>query len=216
MSPATHGAGDGWWMPPREQGAICMLPFISHHLICPVHEWVLQRPTFRCLRELERWQWASPDDLTALQRVKLGALLRHAGAHTPFFRARLQDAGVDVHTDDPFTVLRRLPLLDKAEIRASMDDMLWREAPGGLFEHNTGGSTGEPLMFRFDRRRRFHRRLRLHLRALVGGRVGGPFRRRCRGWAFWSIAWYPRWTWGCDASSWASAAACRLELSSTV
>jgi phenylacetate-CoA ligase len=31
--------------------------------------------------------------------------------------------------------------------------MLWHEAPAGLFRHNTGGSTGEPLVFFFDRRR---------------------------------------------------------------
>lgn len=31
--------------------------------------------------------------------------------------------------------------------------MLWHEAPGGLHRHNTGGSTGEPLTFHFDRRR---------------------------------------------------------------
>ncbi len=130
-----------------------MWPFVSRHLICPVHEWLLRRPTFRCLRELDRSQWYAPDDLRALQRAKLKALLRHADANTPFYRNRLRRAGVDVGADDPFDVLSHLPLLDKDEIRASIDAMTWQEAPGGVFEQNTGGSVGEPLIFHFGRRR---------------------------------------------------------------
>lgn len=130
-----------------------MLPFISRHLICPVHERLLNRPTFRCLRELEWSQWASPDDLKTLQQAKLRRLLQHAGAHTPFYRERFRKAEIDVNADDPFEMLKCLPLLDKDDIRASLDDMLWHEAPAGLFRHNTGGSTGEPLIFFFDRRR---------------------------------------------------------------
>jgi phenylacetate-CoA ligase len=130
-----------------------MLPLIARHLICPVHEWLLDRPTFQCLRELERSQWASPDDLKMLQRAKLRALLRHAGTQTPFYRERFRAAGVDIEGDDPLEAIERLPILEKPEIRAYIDQMLWFDAPGGLFAHNTGGSTGEPLIFWFDRRR---------------------------------------------------------------
>ena len=31
--------------------------------------------------------------------------------------------------------------------------MLWHDSPGGFFPYNTGGSTGEPLLFHVDRRR---------------------------------------------------------------
>jgi phenylacetate-CoA ligase len=31
--------------------------------------------------------------------------------------------------------------------------MLWKDCPGGLHRYNTGGSSGEPLIFYFDRRR---------------------------------------------------------------
>ena len=130
-----------------------MLPLIARHLICPVHEWLLGRRTFRNLRELERSQWLAPDDIRALQRTKLQALLSHAQSNTPFYRRRFAEAGVDIRDPDPIGVLGRLPPLQKREIRASLDDMLWHDAPGGVFEHNTGGSTGEPLIFYFDRRR---------------------------------------------------------------
>jgi phenylacetate-CoA ligase len=130
-----------------------MLPVIARRLICPAHEALLGRPTLRYLRELERSQWTSPDELRAVQGAKLRALLRHAHAHTPFYRRRFREAGIDRDPDDPLEALGRLPLLGKSEIRASIDDMLWHDAPGGLTEHNTGGSTGEPLIFYFDRRR---------------------------------------------------------------
>lgn len=130
-----------------------MLAPVAGHLIYPIHEWLLGRSTFRYLRELEWSQWTAPDDIRALQQRKLDALLRHARKNSPFYRRRFREAGVDLDHTDPATALAGLPLLDKAQIRASIDDMLWHDAPGGLFKHNTGGSTGEPLIFYFDRRR---------------------------------------------------------------
>ncbi|MHC4696008.1 MAG: hypothetical protein ACYTFA_04615 [Planctomycetota bacterium] len=78
-----------------------MLPFVVRHLVYPLHERLLGRATFRCLRELEATQWASPDDLRRLQEAKLLALLRHAYTNTPFYRDRFVEAGVDVTGRDP-------------------------------------------------------------------------------------------------------------------
>lgn len=147
-----------------------MIPRLARHIACPIHERLLRRPTFRCLRELERSQWWSPEKLRSLQREKLRNLFRHATAKIPFYRERLGQAGLaasDIGPEgpDPLVVLKALPLLDKAQIRNSLDEMLWRDAPGGLFEHTTGGSTGEPLIFYFDRRRQAYdqaARIRTH------------------------------------------------------
>ncbi len=130
-----------------------MVPSIARHLIEPLHERLLGRPTFRYLRELEESQWFSPADLRDLQRTKLAALLRHADAHTAFYRHRFREAGIDLDDRDALASLRRLPLLEKSTIRRSSDEMVWHAAPGGVFEYHTGGSTGEPLTFYFDRRR---------------------------------------------------------------
>ena len=130
-----------------------MLPILTRRVIFPTHERILRRPTLRYLSELERSQWWSPDDLRELQRVKLRDQLRHAQTHIPFWRARLHAAGIDVNGNDPLQVLCDIPLLDKAQIRASLDDLLWYDAPGGIHRHATGGSSGEPLIFYLDRRR---------------------------------------------------------------
>lgn len=130
-----------------------MIPFLARHLICPLHERLIGRPSFRCLRELEHTQWAAPTELRELRRAKLHDLLVHARNCVPFYARRLLDRGVSAAGADPWEVLGNLPLLDKSQITAAGDDILWHEAPGGLHPHNTGGSTGEPLIFHVDRRR---------------------------------------------------------------
>ena len=130
-----------------------MVPRIARHLICPAHEWLLGRKTFRYARELEESQWASPNELRQLQEIKLRALLRHARANTPFYRRRLMHPGANVTSSDVFEVLAQLPLLEKSDVRRSGRDMVWADTPGGVLEYNTGGSDGSPLTFYFDRRR---------------------------------------------------------------
>jgi len=138
-----------------------MVPAIVQHLIAPLHERLLGRRTFRYLRELEESQWASPDELRALQATKLRELLVHARGRIPYYQRRLADTGAA----DPLETLRRLPLLDKIDMRRHAADMVWPDVPGGMFEYQTGGSSGMPLTFWFDRRRQAYdqaARLRSH------------------------------------------------------
>lgn len=132
---------------------LAMWPIVARQAVCRTHELLLRRPTFREVRSLEASQWESPAALCELQQTKLRALLRHAHERIPFYRDRLNSAGVDVNTDASTDVLAKIPPLDKDQIRESLGDMVWHRAPGGLFPYNTGGSGGEPLSFFFDRRR---------------------------------------------------------------
>ncbi len=152
-----------------------MVPLIARHLLYPVHERLLRRHTFRYLRGLNLSQWDSPDEIRDLQREKLRALLRHAFNNTAFYRRRFLDADIDVTRDEPMAALGRLPLLDKAAIRASTDDMVWSAAPGGVHWRNTGGSTGEPLVFCLDRRRQgYDQAARIRSHQWFGARFGDP------------------------------------------
>lgn len=130
-----------------------MWSWCVRHLLWPVHERMLRRSTPRYVRELQWSQWLSPDEIRSLQARKLRSLLRHAGENTAYYRQCFHEAEVDPNCGDPFAALKCVPLLDKSEIRRSINDMLWHKAPGGLHERSTGGSTGEPLTFYFDRRR---------------------------------------------------------------
>lgn len=94
------------------------------HILSPLHERLLGRNTFACLRELEASQWQSPEELRALQRAKLRRLLILAAAHCPYYRDLFKDRAVDLQRDDPFDALTRLPLLDKTTLRARRHDMI--------------------------------------------------------------------------------------------
>jgi phenylacetate-CoA ligase len=48
---------------------------------------------------------------------------------------------------------RALPRMDKAEAAEFRDRIVWREVPGGAHLYNTGGSSGQPLIFYYGRTR---------------------------------------------------------------
>src|SRR5690606_13397086 len=83
--------------------------------------------------------------------------------HCPFHARRFDEAGVGRSdllgagwSPDPahtLELLQRLPLLTREDIRASLEDMTWHGCPGGARPYTTGGSSGEPLKFYFDRAR---------------------------------------------------------------
>jgi phenylacetate-CoA ligase len=49
--------------------------------------------------------------------------------------------------------LQRLPTMNKRDARDNVEQLVWREVPGGVFKYTTGGSSGEPLIFYFGRAR---------------------------------------------------------------
>ena len=114
----------------------------------------MKRPTISYLESLEHSQWLSRSALERLQMEKLGALLRTAVQHSPWHGARIAAAGLDISdANAPLTLaeLRRLPLMTKLDARTNVDRMRWMGVPGGAFRYNTGGSSGEPLIFYFGR-----------------------------------------------------------------
>ncbi|MGB0714984.1 MAG: phenylacetate--CoA ligase family protein [Phycisphaerae bacterium] len=130
-----------------------MVANLAHNLIGRIHEKLVGRRTFSCLSELERSQWSSPQDVRAAQRNKLRALLLHAYENVAFYRDRLKQIGANPWIDDPRAILERMPFLQRDDIRLNRQSLVWQNCPGGLHPYNTGGSTGEPIMFFFDRRR---------------------------------------------------------------
>jgi phenylacetate-CoA ligase len=119
-------------------------------------EAAMRRPTFALLAELERTQWLPRDALRAYQTLRLNELLQGALAHSPWHAARLQAAGMaDAVREGGVTLtdLARLPTMDKRDARDNVEQLVWRDVPGGVFPYTTGGSSGEPLIFHFGRAR---------------------------------------------------------------
>lgn len=103
----------------------------------------------RHLDALLRHQALSAAQLRAQQASDLAALLRHARERVPFYRARDRKIPLD---GDVHEVLRRLPILRKDDVARDPDALLDERADRSTVRiAHTGGSTGQPLAYYYDR-----------------------------------------------------------------
>jgi phenylacetate-CoA ligase len=132
-----------------------MHPALVRHVFFPLHEWFMRRPTVRYLREIERDQWLSRADIEQSQARKLKRLLALALNHCPWHAERIRAAGLDPFAPEDMNLaaLTRLPTMTRADATANRDRLVWKDAPGGVFPYTTGGSSGQPLIFYFGRKR---------------------------------------------------------------
>ncbi len=111
-----------------------------------------RRKTLAYLREYERDQWRSADELHALQWDKLQRLVAHCWQQVPFYREWWGSAGVgaadDIRSREDYA---RLPLLTKPVIREHFESMIAPEYRDAMYFKSTGGSTGEPMRFGYTR-----------------------------------------------------------------
>lgn len=149
-----------------------MHPVLVKNLIFPIHEKIIGRKTFNYLADLEKQQWLNPKELEELQFNKLKSLLIHAAKHIPFYTKRFEICGFNPNTMQKIKDIQIIPPIEKAEIREHLKEMIWENCPGGLFKYNTGGSSGEPLIFYFDRQRQA---MDAAARALTHGWFGVDF-----------------------------------------
>lgn len=112
----------------------------------PLHEKLKHHETVRIRKEMERTQWLSPGALEALRVERLRAFLSNVDKHVPYYRDLFRDQAFDPASVNGLPDLARLPLLSKEIIRANTDQ-LKSEVARGLSRFNTGGSSGEPLIF---------------------------------------------------------------------
>ncbi len=128
-----------------------MNPWLVAHVVSPLLERVLRRRTFSIYNQMMETQWWPAERLGRLQLAKLRQLLAMALTRTAAY-ARL--AGLDRSwRPESLADLARLPLLDKAILSTRREQLVSRQVPGGPRLYNTGGSSGEPLIFYFDKRR---------------------------------------------------------------
>lgn len=115
-------------------------------VLFPFHERLKRHTTVAVRRRLEDSQWWSADQLRALQLQRLRALLTEAARHVPYYRDLFSGRGFDPGSLQSLSDLQRLPLLTKTLIRANADRLKHAQTRG-LARFNTGGSSGEPLIF---------------------------------------------------------------------
>lgn len=124
-------------------------------VLFPLHEALKRHDSVSRLRALERSQWWSPEELDRHRLESLRAFLTHAGAQVPYYRRLFGEAGFDPGAISGLDDLQRLPFLTKPLIRANTEALKAEDA-GPLKRYNTGGSSGEPLIFFMGRDRVSH------------------------------------------------------------
>jgi phenylacetate-CoA ligase len=128
--------------------------FVSQVLF-PLHERLKKHSSVAARRSMEDSQWWPAEKLQALQVERLRALLADVAVHVPYYRELFPRLGFDPAALRSLEDLRALPLLDKATIRAHTEAMK-NTTVQPLARFNTGGSSGEPLIFFIGKERMSH------------------------------------------------------------
>ncbi len=125
------------------------------NVIFPLQEKVKGHRSVSLRKELERTQWLGIRELERLQLLRLKKFLLAAGAYVPYYRALFSRHHFDPENLSSPDELERLPFLTKDLIRENLEG-LKSERAGRLVRSNTGGSSGEPLVFYMGRDRVTH------------------------------------------------------------
>lgn len=147
--------------------------WLVKHLTYPAHEWLRRRPTLAYYREMLRLSNAPRDEVRGIARQRLRELLSFAVDKLPYYREQSDRRGLDPHAADPYAELAKLPVLEKADVRANLERLVCRDVPGGLIPCGSGGTTGDTLHFFIDRARQAQPlACRLFMQGLFGVRPG--------------------------------------------
>ena len=124
-------------------------------VLFPLHERLKGHDSVAVRRRLERSQWLSPEQITADQAQRLRAFLVDIGTRVPYWRDLFRERGFDPAAVTSTADLQGLPLLNKADIRQHAERMK-ADGHGPLSRYNTGGSSGQPLVFYIGKARKTH------------------------------------------------------------
>jgi phenylacetate-CoA ligase len=124
-------------------------------VLFPLHELIRRHDSPARRRALENSQWWPPERLERHRVDRLRAFLCEVAATVPYYDRLFRDARFDPSGLRTPADLAAVPLLTKALIRSHTEALKARDATG-LQRFNTGGSSGEPLIFYLTRERVSH------------------------------------------------------------
>ncbi len=124
-------------------------------ILFPLHEKLKKHITVNALKKLEDSQWQSPEQIKQIQIQRLSELLNHAYVNVPYYKDVFTKLGFDPKQVNSLDVLNQLPFLTKAIIREN-SERLKSNIPDSLAKFNTGGSSGQPLVFYIGNERVSH------------------------------------------------------------
>lgn len=124
-------------------------------LIFPLHECLKHHDSVALRTQMEEVQWWPADRIATFQLQRLRELLQDVATHVPYFSELFAQTAFDPDSVQSTADLQRLPFLTKPIIRANTEALKHAKAQG-LARFNTGGSSGEPLIFYIGKKRISH------------------------------------------------------------
>lgn len=128
---------------------------VSSGLLFPLHERLKGHSSVALRKRLETSQWWSTDQIEAHRTRHLQEFLVGIGESVPYYRDLFKVQGFEPASMRSTSALSALPLLTKSDIRVNLEKFKAVDH-GPLTRYNTGGSSGEPLVFYMGKARKSH------------------------------------------------------------
>lgn len=125
------------------------------NVIFPLQERLKHHDTVAVHRAMEETQWWPRERIEALQLERLRQLISHAEQFVPYYRDLFKKIGLPAAGLQSLADLQRIPFLTKPIIRSHLEGFKSEKAKH-LTRFNTGGSSGEPLIFFIGNKRVSH------------------------------------------------------------
>lgn len=113
----------------------------------PLHSSIKRRKYAQFRRFVEESQWWTRESLEAFQFEELRKVLRIAFESVPFYQRKYAEAGVRYKDIQSPSDIRRLPVLERDDVKRFKNELCSTTYDGKLLPHATGGSTGAPVQF---------------------------------------------------------------------
>lgn len=128
---------------------------ICSNFLFPLHERIKGHDSVALRKRLEESQWWPAEQLEVYRIRRLRQFLGNIGQRVPYYRQLFRQIDFDPNAARSTDALQRLPLLTKSDIRGNISNLKARDH-GPLTRYNTGGSSGEPLIFYMGKGRKSH------------------------------------------------------------
>ena len=125
-----------------------MYSSLVRNIVIPLYDFATRNPTRKYMRDLEASQWFTLRKIREIQNRHLRALVRHAYRTVPYYHRLFRNTRIQADNIKNIEDLDKLPVLTRGDVQSNLNDLLSQDFPRkNMVRGNTGGSTGEPLVF---------------------------------------------------------------------
>lgn len=121
-----------------------MFKYIVKYLNFPLYYKRRNIPLLKALKELEKSQWQSPEELKNLQWNKFKKLVVYAYENTEYYHNLLDKNSINIASIKDWPDLLRIPILAKDTAKANIEGLISKKASRKL-SFRSSGSSGMPM-----------------------------------------------------------------------